>query len=155
MIARAQTATGRKPRKRGPKSKATTFTSAKFRWLERLACDNRLPPLALRLCVVLTPFFNLDRNGTAWPLQGTLAAKLGASREAINRMIGVLIGYLETSRRGRDKSNLYRMALPEPAEKAADDVTERSHHKPHDVTVSSVRCDQTVTRTPFKTPGAF
>jgi hypothetical protein len=141
--------------KRGRKSKASKFTAEKFRWLEQLACDNRLPPLAARLAILLSAYFNLDYDGAAWPSQETLATKLGVTREWVGKTLGALVafGYLEATRRGRNHTNLYRMAVPEPAEKAADDVNYRSHHNADDVNSSPEGCELPVHTTPLKTPG--
>lgn len=161
----------RRPQAKKRKSKATIFTGKKFRWLEQVAADGKLPPLALRLCIRLCPCFNLDYDGAAWPAQETLAATLGARREAINRTVSILVacGHLESTRRGRDKSNVYRMVLKAAAAQPQKEAPAReAPARPprcaqkrtssaakmcdQDVRFSTLRCDQDRTLSSSKTP---
>jgi hypothetical protein len=150
------------------RSKATRFTHKKFRWLDQLSIDRELPPLALRVCIQFLPGFNLDYDGSAWFFQDTIAARLGVRRETVNRVLNAVVarGHLESIKQGRDKPNVYRMVLKDeaatigaqPADRPARCDQRRTSSDPmmcaEDVTNDALRCDQPVTQTPFKTPGA-
>jgi len=160
MKTRKKTAPGR--------SKATRFTHKKFRWLDQVSLDRELPPLALPVCVQLCPAFNLAYDGTAWPFQDTIAARLGVRREKINKAIAALVarGHLESIRQGRDKPNAYRMVVKDeaapigaptipadrPSRCAGNDTSARAMMCPQDVPFSGFRCAENGTQIPFKTP---
>jgi hypothetical protein len=148
---KSQASRSRKPRK----SKATIFTHRKFLWLEQVARDRGLPALASAVCILLSPYFNLSHDGTAWPYQDTLAASLGLCRETVNRIIKALIerGHLEvTTTRGRHKASVYRLVLKEADTTKCDQPITLS--EPENVIIQSGKCDHIVTQTPLKTPVA-
>jgi hypothetical protein len=159
----------RKPtRKPGRKSKATIFTAQKFRWLEQVERDcKNMPPLAVAVAVEFCHYFDLAHDGAAWPWQDAIANALNVKRESVNRLITILVkrGHLLSTRRGRDQSNLYHMVPKEtadqpqkqPAAKPPRCDRTRTSSTPmmcaQDVTDQRLRCDRSVTQTPFKTPG--
>jgi hypothetical protein len=88
----------------------------KLKWLQALAADAALTPLALRLACVLTEYFN-SLSGDAWPSIETLASELGASERGIQKAVAVLVarGHLRvTVGGGRKLSNHYRPILKTP-----------------------------------------
>jgi Helix-turn-helix domain len=97
---------------------ADTFTRDQFIWLRQVAADASLPPLAARIAIVLTEYFN-KKTGTAWPSQATLSKHLGVSDRTIRQNIAAMakLGHLGVEvRRGRYRqdeyqSNVYRMIL--------------------------------------------
>lgn len=140
-------------RKKGPKSKATKFTHAKFCWLEQVARDNRnVPTLAPAVCIELCHYFNLRDDGAARVWQDALAQALGVRREAINKVIKALVerGHLSSTRCGRDQPNLYRMVVLTDAARCAQ---ERTSSAPmmcdHDVRETRPRCAPQRTQTPL------
>jgi len=144
--------------KKHRKSKATLFTHKKFSWLEQVARDRSLPALAPAVCILLSPYFNLSRDGAAWPYQDTLAASLGVRREAVNRVINALAeqGHLEvTSTRGRRKASVYRMVLKATAKCAQESTLSQPKMCAENVRSREEKCAPTRTQTPFKTPGAL
>lgn len=60
-------------------------------WLQQVAVDHMLPPMARILAVALSKFVN-QNTGDAWPKQETLAAALGISIRAVARNAAQLVG---------------------------------------------------------------
>jgi hypothetical protein len=152
-----ESATAKRRRKSGKKSKATLFTHKKFLWLRQVARDYRqLPTLASALCAELCDYFSLAHDGAAWPAQERLAQQLGVRREAINRTTNALIerGHLGAIRGGQHRSNVYRFILKEAPEQATRCAQNRTSEMPPDVRDSASRCAQNRTRIPLRTPVA-
>jgi Helix-turn-helix domain len=115
------------------------FAALKFKWLEQVAVDRQLPPLAASVCIWLCRHFNLDEDGAAWPHQETIAQALGISRRWVIKVLQALVerGYLFSEQRGQDQPNLYRMRCADEV----SDVNPSSHQKNPDVNSSASRCE--------------
>jgi Helix-turn-helix domain len=96
-----------------------TYGNDQFVWLRQVAADCRdLPPLAAYIAIALTKYFNYrEHDGWAWMAQTTLARDLGVSESTVRRALDALVkrGHLISKRRGCKETNLYRLALKEPA----------------------------------------
>jgi hypothetical protein len=64
----------------------------------RAVDDNRLEPAALLILVALGTYS--DRDGYCWPSQQVIADRIGVTRQAVGRQIGILqnLGYIEIKR---------------------------------------------------------
>ena len=85
----------------------------RFLWLDAVATDARLPPLATRVAVVLGRWLNSD--GLAWPSVATVAASLGATDRAVQKVLAALVeaGHIAVERRrGRGNTNLITIIAP-------------------------------------------
>jgi hypothetical protein len=134
-----------------PRDAQRQFAADKFRWLDQVAADGELPPLAARLCITFCRFFSLEYDGRAWAYQDTMAEVLGVKRWSINKVLQALVerGHLTSVRRGRDKPNHYHFVLKDEDH----DVCDRTHHNDHDVRSSTSRCAPQHTQTPCTNPG--
>jgi hypothetical protein len=100
--------------------KGKDFTRSKVTWLEWIACDPRLSPVAVRVAVRLAKLMNRLEGGKAWPSHDTLGIEAHASPRAIITAIEELerAGYLTITRtRGRARHNSY--VGISPAERAS------------------------------------
>jgi Helix-turn-helix domain len=91
------------------------FTRSKLIWLEWIACDPRLSPLAVRIAVRLAKHMNRKKGGDAFPAHETLSKEVHATRRAVISAIEELerAGYLAVTRtRGRKRFNVYRGIFP-------------------------------------------
>jgi Helix-turn-helix domain len=81
-----------------------------FLWLQQVATDRTLPPMAASLAIVLAGYVN-QRSGDAWPTQETLANAVAVNIRSVRRTIAELVerGHLEVvSSRGWHRPNSYR-----------------------------------------------
>jgi hypothetical protein len=95
-----------------------------LQWLRQVAADSSLPPMAVRLAVILTEFINTKifiNTGVlkGWPAVQTLADKLGgkATARGVQTAVAALVarGHLEVQvGGGRAKSNQYFLLLKTP-----------------------------------------
>jgi hypothetical protein len=87
------------------------FTRDIFGWLDRVAADGNVSPLAFKLAYVINQHIN-RRTGTAWPSQQTLAAALGVTCRAVRKLTRELAPHLTVSSgRGRTTSVYQRILL--------------------------------------------
>lgn len=94
---------------------------ARFAWLDAVATDARLPPLAVRVAVVLGRWLNAE--GVAWPAVATIAAALGATDRAVQKAISALVeaGHIAVERRrGRGHTNEITIRPPVEIGERAD-----------------------------------
>ncbi|MGJ5049942.1 helix-turn-helix domain-containing protein [Bradyrhizobium oligotrophicum] len=99
------------------------FMRTVFLWLQQIAADRLLPPLALHVATILASYFN-QRSGEAWPTQETLANRLGISTRAVSRNLFQLaaLGHLGVViSRGRRRPNVYRPVLKNPTPASGND----------------------------------
>ena len=101
------------------------------RWAKtaaRAVFDRRLTALDTRILSAIGTF--ADRDGIAWPSQGTLATRLGVTRETVCKAIKRLRehGYLDRYRKRTPRGwyrNVYRLLypafVPMPSQVAADE----------------------------------
>ena len=90
----------------------------RLHWLQRIAADRRLPPLAAHVAIALTGFFN-NRTGNAWPSIGRLADDLRISERWVRQNIAALkdCGHLAVEfGGGRSSTNTYTMIAGGAAE---------------------------------------
>jgi hypothetical protein len=125
------------------KSNATLLAHRKFRWIEQLSTDHRLPVLALRACIQLSAHMSLDHNGSAIIGQDKIAKKLNAWRQDVSQALreAAALGHLEIIRRGRDHANGYRMVLQDEASAAPDVTASRTSSPADDVGNSPTSSD--------------
>lgn len=93
--------------------KGDSFTANKFRWLDQVAADKSVAPLAFKLAYIVATYINRE-TGDAWPSQETLAASLGIGVRAVRNASGQLVdaGHVSVMvTRGRGHSNRYRAVL--------------------------------------------
>jgi hypothetical protein len=82
-------------------------------WLQRVALDLSLPPLAVRVACILTRYVN-TRSFEAWPAQPTIANELGVTPRGVRAAVAELVahGHLKVVvGGGRGNSNRYRPIL--------------------------------------------
>jgi hypothetical protein len=110
-----------------PRQAEREFAANKFRWLEQVANDGELPPLASRLAIILCPLFNREYGGRAWASQEYLAGVMGVRRQRINQVLQALVkrGHLRSVRRGKMEQNYYYFV--------DSDVRKTGHHSNSDV----------------------
>jgi len=94
----------------------TSFTRAKFLWLEQVCADPELTPLAFKLAYVLANLVN-EREGFAWPSIGHLAVKCRVTENGVKKAIQRLTecGHLSIelgAGRCRTKSSASAAPLP-------------------------------------------
>ena len=75
--------------------------------------DDRLQPAAFKVLCALSTYG--DRDGWCWPSMGKVARRLGTTRQAVHRQVGVLAdaGYVQITPRkrgdGSTSSHFYRL----------------------------------------------
>jgi hypothetical protein len=82
-------------------------------WVQQVAADQSLPPLAVRVACILTRYVN-TRSFEAWPAQPTIAKGLGVTPRGVRAAVSDLIahGHLTVAvGGGRGISNRYRPTL--------------------------------------------
>lgn len=93
----------------------TGFTRRKFEWLDQVASDPRLPPLACRLAILLVNRYLNSSSAEAWPGVETLARLVGKSvnpvRDALRAMERCDHMKIEWSTGGKSKTNRYTPVL--------------------------------------------
>jgi hypothetical protein len=92
---------------------ADDFTRDRLAWLQQVAADADLPPLASRVAIMLaTRYFNRESR-SAWPAIATLAVDLGAAPRSIQRTIAALAPrHLSVATGGgRSSTNEYRWRI--------------------------------------------
>jgi hypothetical protein len=85
-------------------------------WLQQVAADPKLPPMATRVANILSRYVN-TRSFEAWPSVQTLAQKLGATDRGVQKAVAALVagGHLQvTVGGGRTNSNRYVPLLKTP-----------------------------------------
>ena len=90
----------------------------RLHWLQRIAADRRLPPLAAHVAIALTGFFKYS-TGNAWPSIGRLADDLRISERWVRQNIAALkdCGHLAVEfGGGRSSTNTYTMIAGAAAE---------------------------------------
>lgn len=88
------------------------FTRDLFAWLNRLALDREVSPLAFRLAFVIGQHIN-RKTGDAWPSQQTLADAIGATDRTVRTLVDQLAGQghlVVAPGRGPRNPNRYRLA---------------------------------------------
>lgn len=100
-------------------------SSDQFNWLRQVAFDNDLAPIASRIAITLTKYFNRKNGGWTFMRQNTVAAELGISVRTVNDTLNHMTarGHLLSDRRGVMKTNRYHLAL-----KPTDSDTQKSAH---------------------------
>ncbi|MDD7973200.1 helix-turn-helix domain-containing protein [Roseinatronobacter alkalisoli] len=87
--------------------------ASSFRWLDQIADDRDLPPVAVRVAIVLRRYFN-SRSGVAWPSQARLVDVTGLSRSGLQNALRALVSHghlLVEVQKGRGSTNQYRPAF--------------------------------------------
>jgi|GEM_PF-3586982 len=101
-----------------------------FRWLDQIADDRDLPPVSMRVAVILRRYVN-GRSGTAWPSHPTLIEVTGLSRSGLRKALRGLEdhGHLAVSaHHGRGGTNSYRPLIAEKNDYACDPLSEEKDH---------------------------
>ena len=70
--------------------RAAQFCRKQFLWLRQVVSDPTLPPMAAKVAIALTRYFNRE-TGVAYPAHDTLAAELGVSDRTIRATISTMI----------------------------------------------------------------
>jgi hypothetical protein len=65
---------------------ADDFTRLQFAWLDQVAADASLPPLAARVAIILLRYYSRTERA-AWPSIATLGRDLGADERSIQRAL--------------------------------------------------------------------
>ncbi|MEI9417562.1 hypothetical protein [Mesorhizobium sp. Cs1321R2N1] len=92
------------------------FTKFKFQWLDQVACDAELPPVASRIAILLADRFLSYETGDAWPGVPTLAGllQISSTRTVQNALIAMQSrGHvsIDVSAGGRKQTNRYAPTL--------------------------------------------
>jgi hypothetical protein len=133
-------------RQHQPAPSRDKFTRDQFDWLRQVAFDTGSPPVASRLAIALTRYFNREHDGWAWMSQAALARDLGIAIRTVRQGLAGLVdrGHLITKRRGKMETNLYHLALKNTAsdrqESADHDRQDSAHHPP--VTGKNLQSDR-------------
>src|SRR5262245_43667024 len=120
---------------------ADTFTRDKFRWLDQVATDVQVSPLAFRLAYIVASYVN-RKSGDAWPCQDTLAKALGIGARAVRKLATELVahGHVQvTISRGRGNSNRYRPVVKNRNSRSAISEEEKRNNGSGD---SGVKAEQ-------------
>jgi hypothetical protein len=96
----SQDATARQP--------SSDFTSRKLTWLDCIAADRRIPPLAFKIAYVIAQHVN-RRKGEAWPSDQTIAEKVGVDTSNVYRARVLLRAAKWLSWRRTGASNRYSL----------------------------------------------
>jgi hypothetical protein len=101
------------------------FTSFIFACLKQVDADPQTSAQELRLAWVISQMLNKETR-VCWPLQSTLAKRLGVSVRAIGGYVSNLRsrGHLRVQDRGRDESSIYELILHD-RKTASDHATVR------------------------------
>jgi hypothetical protein len=88
------------------------FTSFIFACINQVDADPETSAQELRLAWVISQMIN-KKTRVCFPLQSTLAKRLGVSDRAVREYIAGLVdrGHLRVRHRGRDKSSIYELIL--------------------------------------------
>ena len=107
-------------------TKHKELSALKFKWLKQFVRDVELTLLAYRVAGWMIDYFSADHDGAAQFYQEVVAKALKTNRTHVNRAIQLLVerGHLAVVRQGRNRPNLYRMALY--------DVSQEIHHEGDD-----------------------
>jgi hypothetical protein len=91
---------------------STNFTSFVFACVNQVDADLESSAQEVRLAWVISQMLN-KKTRVCFPLQSTLAKRLGVSDRAIRDYIAGLVdrGHLRVRHRGRDKSSIYELIL--------------------------------------------
>jgi len=113
-------------------------TAQIFAWLDRVALDADLLPLAVRVAVRIVHHMNKDHDAV-WPAQGTLAADLKKSRKGIQNALDDLKkrGHIRIEvGRGRGATNRYIPILGGD-KSASENANRTSHQEPDNANAAS------------------
>jgi hypothetical protein len=90
----------------------TNSASFIFAWVNQVESDPKTSPSEFRLAWVISQMIN-KKTRVCWPLQATLAKRLGVSVRAVGGYISGLRerGHLRVRDRGRDSSSIYEPIL--------------------------------------------
>jgi hypothetical protein len=89
------------------------FTRRKFEWLDQVAADRSLSPLAFHVAYLLSGYLN-RATGEAFPSQETLAKRLGCTVRGVRKLVGQLVDgdHVEVlESHGRGRMNIYRTIM--------------------------------------------
>lgn len=105
-----------------PRLSEAEFNKFRAKWRESVALDLRLKPLTVRVLLIIESHYLNKKSRDAYPLISTLAQIAGVSDRAVRSAISEAKanGYLTVQRRGRDRSSLYRLAIPEDKSGSSD-----------------------------------
>jgi hypothetical protein len=91
------------------------FSRKVFSWLHQVNGDDKLPASAVKVAVRLSPGFNEDKGGMAWPGLQTIADDIGKCKSTVLEMVRCLEarGHLRVKwgQQGKGHSNRYWMIL--------------------------------------------
>ena len=88
-----------------------TSLKARLAWLDEVAEDDAVSPAAFKVAYLIGTYFINKTTGNARPGADTMAAHLGLSTRRAGEHIRELVtaGHLIAIRRGRGKTNLYKL----------------------------------------------
>lgn len=106
---------------------STKFTSFVFACLRQVDADPETSSQELRLAFVISQMLN-KKTRTTFPLQATLAKRLGVSDRAIREYISGLVdrGHMKVRHRGRDNSSIYELILQDRNTASGHDTQDRN-----------------------------
>jgi helix-turn-helix protein len=114
-------------------SACTNFTSYIFACLKQVDSDPETSAQELRLAFVISQMTN-KKTQVCFPLQATLAKRLGVSDRAVREYIAGLVdrGHLRVRHRGRDNSSIYELILQDRKSASGHDTQDRNATSGHD-----------------------
>jgi len=137
-------------------SGGTNFTSFIFACLKQVDADPKTSAQELRLAFVISQMLN-KKTRACFPLQSTLAERLGVSDREVRRCIAGLVdrGHLRVRHRGRDSSALYELVPKDRTSASGHDTVRQDtgvrssenktgHLRSHDRTFHTARPDMGV-----------
>jgi hypothetical protein len=124
----------RKTDSRGSATGQDNYSLDQFEWLRQVAFDRELSPIASRVAIALTKYFNRKHDGWAWMSQDTLAQDLGKSLRTVGAALADLVerGHLIVKRRGMTETNLCQLVLKDGSDQQNTSDQEMQEVADHD-----------------------
>ena len=119
-----------------PESASARYRRLQEEWRKAVRASDLVP--AAKLVLHALQDYQMQKRGTAWPGQGTLAKECGLSRRTVTsalgsgREAGFIVPVGSESKGGRYGSVVYAFEIPgDPVQRVSHDTSDREKHTAH------------------------